>query len=82
MAYRKLGRASDQRKAILRNMVSELLWNNSIETTYTRALEVRREAEKLLTAAINSYEDTVTVTKQVREVKLVKGKAQKGEKLV
>ena len=33
MAYRKLGRRSDQRKAILRNLTTALLWNGKIETT-------------------------------------------------
>ena len=37
MAYRKLGRRSDQRKAILRNLTTALLWNGKIETTVTRA---------------------------------------------
>lgn len=56
---RKLGRPSDQRGALLRNQVSELLWNGKIETTYARAKEVARIAEKLLTKAINTYTDTV-----------------------
>lgn len=56
---RKLGRPTDQRDALLRNQVSELLWNGKIETTYARAKEVQQIAEKLITAAINSYTDTV-----------------------
>ena len=35
--YRKLGRASDQRKALLRNQVTNLLWHGRIETTEARA---------------------------------------------
>ena len=49
MGYRKLGRTSDQRKAMLRNLVQSLFENGKIETTVTRAKEVRREAEKMIT---------------------------------
>ena len=49
MADRKLGRRSDQRKAILRNLTTALHWNGKIETTVTRAKEVRAEAEKMIT---------------------------------
>lgn len=47
--YRKLGRPTDQRKAILRNLVTALLDNGKIETTVTRAKETRRLAEKMIT---------------------------------
>ena len=46
---RKLGRPSDHRKAMLRGMVTFLLENGKIETTVTRATEVRAEAEKMIT---------------------------------
>ena len=46
---RKLGRASDHRKAMLRGMVTYLLENGQIETTVTRAKEVRAMAEKMIT---------------------------------
>ena len=46
---RKLGRASDHRKAMLRGMVTYLLEKGSIETTVTRAKEVRSMAEKMIT---------------------------------
>ncbi len=46
---RKLGRASDHRKAMLRAMVTFLLDNGKIETTVTRAKEVRSMAEKMIT---------------------------------
>ncbi len=66
---RKLGRTSEQRMAIIRNQASELLWNGRLETTVDRAKEVRSYAEKLLTLAIKTYEDTVTVTKTVKQGK-------------
>ena len=46
---RKLGRASDHRKAMLRAMVTFLLENGKIETTVTRAKEVRAMTEKMIT---------------------------------
>ena len=62
---RKLGRPSDQRRALLRNQVTELLWHGRIKTTAARAKEVRSIAEKLITLAINEYDKTVTVTKEM-----------------
>ncbi|MFR8665810.1 MAG: 50S ribosomal protein L17 [Oscillospiraceae bacterium] len=46
---RKLGRASDHRKAMLRAMVTYLLENGKIETTLARAKEVRNMTEKMIT---------------------------------
>ena len=48
---RKLGRTSDHRKAMLRAMVTFLMENGKIETTVTRAKEVRSMAEKMITVA-------------------------------
>lgn len=48
---RKLGRTTDHRKAMLRAMVTFLLENGQIETTVTRAKEVRAMAEKMITIA-------------------------------
>lgn len=45
----RLSRVSDQRKALLRNQVTALIWEGRIETTQARAKEVRRIAEKLIT---------------------------------
>ena len=49
---RKLGRTSDQRRAMLRAMVTYLLENGQIKTTVTRAKEVAPLAEKMITLAI------------------------------
>lgn len=46
---RKLGRPTDQRMAMLRNMTTSFLENGKIETTETRAKEVRALAEKMIT---------------------------------
>jgi large subunit ribosomal protein L17 len=67
--YRKLGRAKDQRKALLRGQVTDLLWYGKIKTTEARAKEVRRITEKLLTLAINEYDKTVTVSKNINNEK-------------
>ena len=48
---RKLGRATDSRNAMLRAMVTYLFENGKIETTVTRAKEVRSMAEKMITLA-------------------------------
>ncbi len=48
---RKLGRTTDHRKAMLRGMVTYLLENGRVETTVTRAKEVRAMAEKMITVA-------------------------------
>ena len=49
MGYRKLGRTTAHRKAMLRGMVTYLLENGSIETTLTRAKEIQSLAEKMVT---------------------------------
>lgn len=51
---RKLGRTADHRKAMLRAMVTYLLENGQIETTVTRAKEVRAVAEKMITIGKNN----------------------------
>ena len=60
---RKLGRPADQRKALLRNQVSHLLWYGKIETTLARAKEVRSVAERLITLAVRECDNNVEVTK-------------------
>ena len=55
---RKLGLNATQRIALIKNQASELLWYGKIETTLARAKEVSKYTEKLITLAINTYEDT------------------------
>ncbi len=59
---RKLGRTTDHRKAMLRAMVTFLLENGKIETTVTRAKEVRAMAEKMITLG---KKDTLHAKRQV-----------------
>ena len=54
--YRKLGRTSSQRKALLRNQVTNLLYNGKIVTTEAKAKEVQRIAERLITMAVKEKE--------------------------
>ena len=50
--YRKLGRTSDQRKALLRNQVTNLLYHGKIVTTETKAKEIRKIAESMIALAV------------------------------
>ena len=65
--YRKLGRTSNQRKALLRGQVTSLLYHGKIVTTEMRAKEVRKIAEGLIAAAVREKDnyETVTVTAKV-----------------
>ena len=61
---RKLGRTASQRKAMLRNLTTNLLWYGRIETTEAKAKEVRAIADKMITLAIREYDKTVEVEKK------------------
>ena len=65
--YRKLGRTSDQRKALLRNQVTNLLYNGKIITTEAKAKEVRKIAEGLIALVVKEKDnfETVKVTAKV-----------------
>ncbi|HPC06728.1 MAG TPA: 50S ribosomal protein L17 [Anaerolineaceae bacterium] len=54
----KLGRSRDQRLALRRNLICQLFEHERIETTHTKALAIRGEAEKLITLARNSSKGT------------------------
>ena len=60
--YRKLGRTSSQRKAMLRSLTTQLIYHGKITTTETRAKEVRRIAEKLITLAVKEKDNFTTET--------------------
>ena len=65
--YRKLGRTSDQRKAMIRSQVTALLYHGKIRTTETRAKEIRKVAEGLVAMAVREKDnyETVKVTAKV-----------------
>ena len=87
--YRKLGRTSSQRKALLRNQITALLYHGKIVTTEARAKEIRRQAESLIALAVREKDNFEEVTvkakvarkdsegKRVKEVKEVNGKQKK-----
>ncbi len=65
--YRKLGRTSSQRKALLRNQVTALINHGKIVTTEAKAKEIRKTTEKLIALAVkekDNYEE-ITVTAKV-----------------
>ena len=65
--YRKLGRTSSQRKALIRSQVTSLLYHGKIRTTEARAKEIRKVAEGLIAMAVKEKDnfETVTVTAKV-----------------
>ncbi len=76
---RKLGRTTDHRKAMLRGLVTYLLENGKLETTYTRAKEVSALAEKMITLAqskdnsLAAYRQALAfITKREVAIKLFK----------
>ena len=60
--YRKLGKNSSQRKALLRNQVTMLLYHGKIVTTEARAKEIRKIAEKLIAMAVREKDNFEEVT--------------------
>ena len=70
--YRKLGRTSSQRKALLRNQVTSLLSNGKIVTTEAKAKEIRKIAEGLIALAVkekDNYEEVTVKAKVARKDK-------------
>ena len=72
--YRKLGRTASQRKAMLRSLTTSLLLHGKVETTETRAKEVRKIAEKYIALAVREKDNFETVTVQAKvAIQLEKG---------
>lgn len=67
--YRKLGRASSQRKAMLRALTTSLLEHGRIFTTEARAKEVRKQVEKLIALAVKEKDNFETVTVKAKVAK-------------
>ena len=68
--YRKLGKTSSQRKALLRNQVTQLIYNGKIVTTEARAKEIRKWTEKLIALAgkeKDNYEEVTGKAKVARK---------------
>ena len=60
---KKLGRPTDQKLAMVSNLATDLLWYGHIETTFDRAKSAAAYAEKIITLAVDTFEDVVTVEK-------------------
>jgi len=87
--YRKLGKTSSQRKALLRNQITALLQHGKIITTEARAKEIRKDVEKLIALAVREKDNFEEVTvkakvarkdangKRVKEVKEINGVSKK-----
>ena len=67
--YRKLGRTSSQRKALLRSQVTDLLYRGKIVTTEAKAKEIRKIAEKLIAMAVREKDNFETVTVDAKVAK-------------
>ena len=59
--YRKLGRTSSQRKALLRNQITNLLYHGKIVTTQAKAKEVQKQVEGLIALATKEKDNFETV---------------------
>lgn len=70
----KLNRPTKERVILIRNQASSLLWDGKLTTTTARAKALQSYVEKILTLAINTYEDTVKVVKNEVDSKGVKVK--------
>ena len=67
--YRKLGRTSSQRKALLRNQVTDLLCYGKIKTTEAKAKEIRKIAEGLIALGVKEKDNFDEVTVQAKVVR-------------
>ncbi|MFO7612073.1 MAG: 50S ribosomal protein L17 [Clostridia bacterium] len=77
-SHRKLGRPTDQRMAILRNLVTAVIQNGKIETTETRAKEVKKIVDSLIAAAVRECDNFTS-----RQIKVTKTKLDnKGKKVM
>ena len=70
----RMGLTTKERKAVLRNQASNLLWYGKIEVTAGHVQSLRSYVEKIITLAMNTYEDTVKVVKTVKNDKGVESK--------
>ena len=79
--YRKLSRTSDQRRALLKNQVTALLYNGKIVTTEAKAKEVQKIAEGIIALAVKEKDNFETVTVKAKVARKDKdGKRIKEEK--
>ena len=69
MSYRKLGRTTSQRKAMLRSLTTQILLHGKIVTTETRAKEARSQVESLIALACKEADNFEEVTIKAKVAK-------------
>ena len=70
MGNRKLGKTTDIRKSMLKNLTTDLIWHEKIETTDTRAKEVKAIADSLIALAVKEKDNYEEVDAKVVKAKL------------
>lgn len=72
LGYRKLGRNSSQRKALLRDLITDLIINEKIETTLYKAKELQRLADKMITLGKKGENDLVAIRQAAKMIRFEK----------
>ena len=67
---RKLGRTADHRMAMLKNMVTDVIWHGQIETTEAKAKEVKSLVDSMISLAIKEKDNFEMVEQKVSKAKL------------
>ena len=72
LGYRKLGRNSSQRKALLRDLITDLIINEKIETTLYKAKELQRLADKMITLGKKGEIDLAAIRQAAKMIRFEK----------
>jgi len=72
MAYSKLGRRSNQRKAMIRDLITDLIINESIETTLPKAKELQKLADRMVTLGKKGKGDLAAIRKAAQLIRFEK----------
>ena len=72
MANRKLGMTTDIRKSVLKNLTTDLIWHEKLETTEARAKEVKAIADSIIALACKEKDNYTEVDVKVVKAKIVK----------
>lgn len=72
LGYRKLGRNSSQRKALLRDLITDLIINEKIETTLYKAKELQRLADKMITLGKKGENDLAAIRQAAKMIRFEK----------
>ena len=72
LGYRKLGRNSSQRKALLRDLITDLIINEKIETTLYKAKELQRLADKMITLGKKGENNLAAIRQAAKMIRFEK----------